>query len=129
MPLQQLKYGYFDPDTKTFTSLDEPDTDLSETFGQLLFRSLQKHQDKVVIIEFNNGQEFTGKQILETSSKIAQGLLDLGLKPQDVLFSVAPNTFLHTCLFVAIQLIGGIYSGAVYNHPKGNIQSRAERVE
>lgn len=133
MSLQTLKYAYFDTSSKTFTSLDDipPEQEWAKysSVGELFLVALEKNAAKVIIVDYNTGNEFTGQQILETSKKIATFFLKNGINPQDVIYNYLPNTFLYACIYVAIQLIGCIFSGIVYQHPKREVLASVQRVD
>lgn len=131
--MQTLKYGYFDSSNQTVISLEDapPEHEWAKytSVGELFLSSLEKHSSKVIIIEYDTGKEFTGKEILETARKFASFLLKNGIQAQDVIYNYLPNTFLYVCMYVAIQLVGGIFSGIVYQHPKREVLGSVQRTE
>src|SRR5690348_9253786 len=81
--VKELKYAILNEDgslTSKVNFNDIPDIHL----GDLLFPALTRHGNKEIMAEGPYGRVLTALQVKELISKMALGLMDLGVKQEDV---------------------------------------------
>lgn len=59
------------------------DGGLIMNIGTFLFRAAKQYSDRIAVVDYNTGKRFTYQQINERVNRVANGLLDLGLKKGD----------------------------------------------
>ncbi|KAL3828488.1 hypothetical protein ACJIZ3_017290 [Penstemon smallii] len=73
-----------------------------------LFRNASSLSDKPALIDSNTGETLTFTQFKSTVSKVSQGLLQLGIKKNDVVLIFSPNSIQFPLCFFGIIAIGAI---------------------
>lgn len=100
--------------------------------GPLLEKRVRQQGDKVFAV-FVNGQEWTYRQTLEETRKVAAGLHSLGVAPQDRVVVWLPNGADHLRVWFGVNYIGAVYvplnlayRGGILEHVIRN--ARAETI-
>lgn len=73
-----------------------------------LFRNASSFADKRALIDAHTGKTLTFSQFKSTVSRVAHGLLQLGIKKNDVVLIFSPNSIQFPLCFFAIIAIGAI---------------------
>ncbi|KAA8544123.1 hypothetical protein F0562_022135 [Nyssa sinensis] len=75
-----------------------------------LFRNTSSFPDKPALIDADTGETLTFAQFKSTVSKVSHGLLQLGIKKNDVVLIFAPNSIQFPLCFFGIIAIGAVAS-------------------
>ncbi|KAK6163405.1 hypothetical protein DH2020_000269 [Rehmannia glutinosa] len=73
-----------------------------------LFRNASSFPDKRALVDSHTGETLTFAQFKSTVSKVAHGLLQLGIKKNDVVLIFAPNSIQFPLCFFGVIAIGAI---------------------
>ena len=120
---KELKYALLQEDGSVTTKETVPIIpDIHVT--ELIFESLARHGDKPLFVDGPNGRVLTAAEVKELVTKLALGLLDLGVEEGDVVFGFCPNSSNYACMVLAIISIGATYSGCMYSYPKRDLSCR-----
>ena len=120
---KELKYALLHEDgslTSKKAASIIPDVHVTD----LIFEKLVSHGDKPLFIDGPNGRVLTAAEVKELVTKLALGLLDLGVEEGDVVFGFCPNSSNYACMVLAIISIGATYSGCMYTYPKRDLSCR-----
>ena len=79
-----------------------------DNFGELLKKHAVKNPDKIAVIDAINDKKASYKQLDDNSNKIANFLLEIGLKKWDKIAVYLPNSLEYLYLYFAILKIGAV---------------------
>ncbi|KAL1558499.1 putative CoA ligase ccl7 [Salvia divinorum] len=83
-------------------------TDPNLSMVSFLFRNASSFADKHALIDAHTGQTLTFSQFKSMVSRVAQGLLHLGIKKNDVVLILSPNSIQFPLCFFGIAAIGAV---------------------
>ncbi|KAK6163398.1 hypothetical protein DH2020_000262 [Rehmannia glutinosa] len=85
-----------------------PPKDPNLSMVSFLFRNASSFPDKRALVDSHTGETLTFAQFKSTVSKVAHGLLQLGIKKNDVVLIFAPNSIQFPLCFFGVIAIGAI---------------------
>ncbi|KAG5683588.1 hypothetical protein PVAND_012861 [Polypedilum vanderplanki] len=91
------------------------------SFGELIFRTLKRRREEVLIIDGLTGIKFTGNQILNSSIEIANALRNYGIKRNDVIGIVSENRIEFVKIAFATFILNAQLSPVNYNYVKNDL--------
>ncbi|XP_055913469.1 probable 4-coumarate--CoA ligase 1 [Eupeodes corollae] len=101
---------HFDPETRTWSGpkVNNLKSGPDVSVGRCIVEGLLKSPEHITQICHNNGKQYTNKQILTMSIRIAQHLEELGIQQEDVIGICASNTD-----YLAPLVFGSLLCGAI----------------
>ncbi|KAK7099195.1 uncharacterized protein [Littorina saxatilis] len=91
-----------------FPQIDVPDL----PFAEFMFAALREYKDQIALVDFLSGKEWTFRQVIEDSMRIASGLSRLGLRQGDTLLMLSFNCPEYTLALLASAACGITVSSA-----------------
>ncbi|XP_017775788.1 PREDICTED: luciferin 4-monooxygenase-like [Nicrophorus vespilloides] len=98
----------YDPISKVFTKDDVKLVFNRNGLGCAFFEALKLHQSKLAQIDIDTGEREMYSEILEKSIKTAQKLMEVGLKPNDIVSFCSENNLDVIVPYIATLFVGGI---------------------
>ena len=112
----QLKYALLHEDG-SLTSKVTSQVPVSYV-GHVIFDRLTTYGNRPLFVDGPDGKVHSASQVKDLVTKLALGLLDLGVKEEDVIFGFCPNSVIYGSMILAVPSIGATFTGCQYTHPK-----------
>ncbi|CAA7046965.1 unnamed protein product [Microthlaspi erraticum] len=85
---------------------EDPNTSLVS----FLFRNSSAYPSKPALVDSDTGDSLTFSELKSAVSRLAHGLLRLGIRKNDVVLIFAPNSYQFPLCFLAVTAIGGVFT-------------------